>query len=158
MLLFHTVIHNYASIFTKKGWATFWAILSQTHLVTLVTIVPHQMRKWRNTRQEISFKKHFFSRLKLFWAHHSNSYVCCSLSCILLYIPLCMYILCMCFILLILLIHQSNVQKLDLRESPELKLGRLLLILPKVILLRIKYQLHRDPIQRSCVIKKQRHE
>jgi hypothetical protein len=26
----------YVSIWTKSGWATFWAIFSQTHLVTLV--------------------------------------------------------------------------------------------------------------------------
>jgi hypothetical protein len=31
---------DYALILTKMGWATFWAILSQTHLVTLLTLFP----------------------------------------------------------------------------------------------------------------------
>jgi hypothetical protein len=35
-LLFTMEQATYVLILTKKGWATFWAIFSQTHLVTLV--------------------------------------------------------------------------------------------------------------------------
>jgi hypothetical protein len=31
--------NDYVLILTKMGWATFWAIFSQTHLVTLVVLL-----------------------------------------------------------------------------------------------------------------------
>jgi hypothetical protein len=46
LLYFHGII-NFGD---KKGWATFWAIFSQTHLVTLLS--PHTMR----ARQHLSKK------------------------------------------------------------------------------------------------------
>jgi hypothetical protein len=65
MLFLATFFHgkDYVLYCQKMGWATFWAIFSQTHLVTLlVSAMPGKQKKSDIGRYTLSRKKEMYHR------------------------------------------------------------------------------------------------